>query len=150
MVVVPERKIVQISLPLMGMIVLSSLCFGQGAHAQEEKEEEAMVVVKEVSGKVSAIRSNFITIVYKKNVEKGIEYEIDFPIDKDVRVVHKKSLSEIKAGDMVIVKYEQEQKEDEVIKDDGSIERIIKIIGRKAKVITFIRATKKGVLSSGF
>ena len=109
------------------------------SQAQEaEEEEEIIIVMKEVSGEVGAISSSLITIIYNRDEEKKIEYEIDLPIDKDIRIVHKRRLSDISIGDIVRVKYEERQKEEQIQKE-GIAETKTKVIGRKAKVVTFIR-----------
>ena len=74
---------------LVGLITIWGVCYSQ------EQEEATTVIQKEVRGIVSAVSSHFITIVYKQDTQRHIEYEIDLPIDKDVKLRHKKRLSEI-------------------------------------------------------
>ena len=115
--------------------------FFTAALAQEE-EEEIIAVMREVSGEVGAISPGLITVIYNRDEDMKREDEIDLPIDKDVRLVHKSKLSDINIGDIVSVKYEELQKKEEIEKE-GITETKTRIIGRKAKVITFVRPKRE-------
>jgi len=125
--------------------LVAALVLGQtgvvGAQ-QAQEEEEIIIAPKVVSGEVAAISSRLITIIYDKDEEKKIEHEIDLPIDKDIKLVHKRELSDINIGDIVRVTYEESQKEEEIEKE-GITETITKVIGRQAKVITFVRPKRE-------
>ena len=60
-----------------------------------------------ISGEVSAVSKDFIAVVYRSDEAKGSAEEIALPVAKDVVVEHKQSLSQIGAGDMVDVEYEE-------------------------------------------
>ena len=118
------------------VIILGLVLFYLAAALEAgERDEEGIetVVVKEVSGEVYALNRNRITLIYSRDEEKGVEYEILLPFDKDVELVHKRSLDEIKIGDTVGVKYEETTIE---YKDKKSFRR-------KAKEIRFIKAAPR-------
>jgi hypothetical protein len=102
----------------------------QEAKKDEEKKAPAIKSeVKEVQGEVSFIAKRSISVVFYRDKEKGAESEILLPLPKDVIIEHKKSLAEIKTGDIVSVKYL-----DETIDYGEKKENKI-----TAKVIRFIR-----------
>ncbi|MFH0839268.1 MAG: hypothetical protein V1893_03690 [Candidatus Omnitrophota bacterium] len=103
------------------------LCLAETVQAQEEKAK-AEKRKGAIEGEISAISNKYISIVYKK--EKDAEYEMLLPIDKDIEIIHKKSLDEMKVGDTVYIEYE-----DEVITDTAEEGQAMK---RKAKVISFM------------
>jgi lysyl-tRNA synthetase class II len=90
----------------VGLVVVLVLGLIGGGQAQEAKEKgkEEVVEVKEISGKVVAFtpraKPKFIAIEVEK---ENTDYY--FIVDKEVKVVHKKNLSEIAIGDTVRVKY---------------------------------------------
>ena len=120
-----------IGLSLYGELIIKSY--------SKEKEEETIITFKEVMGEVSAITPNFIAIVYRREEEKGVAYEIALPIDKEVRIVHKKNLKEIEVGDTVRVRFAEIRKKEEVEREGGKREERIRMVGRKAKEIIFVR-----------
>ena len=125
---------------IKGAVVLFLLyLFGVAQAEQGKEEDKAVVVLKEVQGEVSALTSNFISIIYERDKEKGIDYEIALPIDENMRLVHKRSLKQIQLGDIVRVKYKEKRKECEEVGEDGTLKRKTKVIERKAAVITFVR-----------
>lgn len=108
-------------------------------NAQAEKAEiKTGNVMKGVSGEVSAIGKDYIAIVYNRDMKKGTEEEIMLSIAKDIKLEHKRSLSEIGAGDTVEVQFE------EVTEQTNEGPRTKRI----AKVIRFIRAAVKQPESS--
>lgn len=124
----------------------TAIAFAQDKQGEEESKEtkKAGRVVKGISGEVSAISKDFIAIVYRRDAAKGTEEEIALPIAKDVIIEHKKSLSEIGAGDLVDVEFEEVSEETE-----GGLKS-----RRVAKVISFIRSAlppkpESSVLVSG-
>jgi len=98
----------------------------------EAKEDEVKITreIKEIQGEISAIGKDYISIVYQREREKGVEYEIWLPLDKDnVRLIHKESLEELKVGDFIRVQYEEVTKEYK--------EKVRSF--RKVKTISFIK-----------
>ncbi len=87
---------------LLGVLVFFLLCLVAVGQTQEEKEKiKTTTAAKEVQGEISGIGKDCIAIVYERDLEKGIEYEMLLPIEKDIRLVHKQNLNQIKVGDIV-------------------------------------------------
>jgi len=117
------------------LFLFLSLMIPQTGLTEQGKEEKNQKVkftssMKEIEGEVSAINKQGIAIVYKKDAEKNQDFEIYLPINKNLRLVHKQSLDQIKVGDIVNVQYEETIEEHK----EGS-----KAI-HGARVITFVRA----------
>jgi len=93
---------------------------------------------KEVSGEVTGITKDTISVMYYYDNAENKEYEILLPIAKDVKLGHVKSLSELLVGDIVNVQYEEITEEDNVGKRTN----------RFAKVISFSRRPQKKPESS--
>ncbi|MDD4939668.1 MAG: hypothetical protein PHE18_05170 [Candidatus Omnitrophica bacterium] len=103
----------------------------QEAPAKKEKMTGRTADIKEIFGQVTWIGKKYISVVYATDDEKGVEYEMLLPYEKDLGLEHKRNLSDIAQGDMVRVQYEEEVKRF----DSGRQE-----VKRKAKVVTFVRA----------
>lgn len=99
---------------------------------KEATEERTVSVPKEIEGKVSGISPNFIAIAYGESKQASLEMAFD--LNKNVKVNHKKSLSEIAMGDTVKVDYDEITR----TRDDGK-----KISRRAAKMVTFLRKAEK-------
>ncbi len=98
----------------------------------EEKDARKIIgrSAKEIQGEVSWIGKDKIAVTYKRDDAKGGEYEILLSFDKNsVRLVHKKSLGEIKIGDVVRIEY------DETKEDSKGTEKI----NYQVKTIGFVR-----------
>ena len=100
--------------------------------------EDAQVTVKHVTGELSLIRPGSISVVYKRDAKKGMDYEMVLPFDKDVRLAYKRSLDEFQLGDTVRVTYEER-----TWKTDEDLERM----QRKAMEIQFMSPAKPGLRS---
>jgi lipopolysaccharide export LptBFGC system permease protein LptF len=123
-------KILGIGLAVM-LVFLS-----QGRLLAEEKKEEKIrttSVMKEVEGEISAIGKDYIAVVYERDNTKGEEYEILLPIDKDIKLVRKKSLDQIGVGDKVSIQYEELTEEYK----EGPKQK------RRAKIISFVKPAEK-------
>jgi hypothetical protein len=110
------------------------------ARAEEHKErafweapEDAKVAVKQVTGEVSLIRQGSISVVYQRDDKKAMDYEMVLPLDKNVRLAHKRSVNELQVGDTVRVTYEERS-----WKDDTGVERM----HRQATEIQFMSLAK--------
>ena len=131
-----KKRIISVTLSIILCFALAQLSLAAEKAQAKPKKQEVFVptvnsAVKEIQGEVSAIVNNFISIIYKK--EKGVDYEIGFPIDKNVKLVHKKSLQEIAVGDTVSIEFEEVN---ETAKDGT-------ITSRKPKAIYFVRPAIK-------
>ncbi len=103
---------------------------GTGAAKDTEKKEKIIKTASGgVAGTVSGITKNYISVLYDQDKEKNIDYEMLLPVDKDVQLEYKNSLSEIKVGDRVSVQYE------DTTTENSEKEKTLK---RKAKVVTFV------------
>jgi hypothetical protein len=120
-------------------MVLGLFCFVGMSQAQQGKEEEAVVEIKQVQGEVSSLspknNPKYIGITYKEDQERGTAEEIVLFIDKDVKLVHKRKLDEIGIGDKVDVTYN----EITTMTEEGQK----KINNRIAKVIGFVGGPDK-------
>ncbi len=119
-----------IVLCLLAFAVVSVFGFTEAGFAQD-KEKVIKTVSNGVNGEISGIGKNYISVVYGRDKEKGVDYEMLLPIDKNIQVEHKKSLGDMKVGDTVSVAYE------DVITEDFSKKQTMK---RKAKVVTFVKS----------
>ena len=70
------------------------------------KDSDAFTV-EMVSGEVSGIGKNFISIIYNRDYDAGAEYETMLPLDGDVKIKHKQDIKDIKPGDLVSAEYEK-------------------------------------------
>lgn len=122
-------------------LLLSCACGWVKALAQEKKDEVKRIsVIKEVTGEVTWFRKNRIVIMFKRDREHGTEEEILLPMDADVRVIHKRNVDEISAGDRVMVQYEELSEEWPDGKKSSSL---------KAKAITFLSSGSRNVPGEG-
>jgi len=115
---------------LCAVMLVLVLCLAVSLFAEEATEKKGPeIVMKEVTGEVSAIDKHCIAIVYKRD-ETG-EYELPLTIQEPPSVERIKGFDKIKMGDTVTVKYAQMTE----IRADGK-----EIIGDKfAKTIIFVK-----------
>lgn len=127
-----KRKIILIM--ALGAFIMCAIC-----RADEEKRSKLIrKVSNEVEGEVSAVSKDHIAVVYNRDIAKGIEYEMSFPIDSKVVFEHKKNLREISVGDRVRISFDEE-----TIQEEG------KEFNRRApKKLSFVSpAVKKPVVN---
>ena len=123
---------------LLGALIISA----PGASAvsaattdQPEKPAE-IVTLKSVKGKLDYVGSQCINLVYDR--KEGMEYEMDLPYDKDLKLMNKRKLGDFVRGDIVQVMYEET-----AWTDEGGMERE----RRKATEIQFVRPAITGLRS---
>lgn len=104
--------------------------------AASETQDDYAFTVETVSGEVSGIDKNYISIVYERDYDSGTEYEMLIPIDSKTAVKHKTKLADIKVGDLVSVEYEKPVPEDEVSEDETFKDKR----QTKARVVNFIQS----------
>jgi Cu/Ag efflux protein CusF len=85
--------------------------------ADDQALEVEPYTVMTVSGEVSAIDTKGIAIVYDRNYDTGMEYEIYLPVDKSTTFKHKASLKEIKTGDFVSADYYKTKEGKSILKN---------------------------------
>jgi uncharacterized membrane protein len=108
--------------------------------AAERKPLKTQTLIKTIEGEVVLIDKKTISIVYSRDLEKGVEYEMLLPYDKkELQLQHVKNLNEIKRGDIVSIEYE------EIIEEYGAED---KKEDRKAKLISFIKPAVKELTTS--
>ena len=123
----------------------------QGAAEQtQQQEDNAIVVTKEITGKVSAINPmyHFLTVIYQQEKEKGVEYELLLNFKDNVELRFKRALSELQFGDTIRVSYDEKQEEAERQTTDGKTEHYTKVLSRQAKVITFLKPRAIGLVTN--
>lgn len=118
---------------VIGLAMISFLWPGTIAEGQQDnKGRKPVKRTSVVQGEISGITKNYISIVYKRDREKDIEYEMLLPINrKDLQIEHKRNLDEFKVGDTVILTYE------DTVTGDNEKEQGMK---RKAMVIRFVKS----------
>jgi hypothetical protein len=103
------------------------------AQPVQQKIEET-TEMKEVEGTINAKSFTFLALGVGANSE-GTQVEMAFNVDKDVKIVHKKSYKELRAGDIVRVRYAEMKQVDASGKTIGS--------SRMLKQITFLKSAEK-------
>ena len=99
-----ENKKRMVLIMAVGIFIICGICRADG----DEKSKRVVVrVAKEIQGEVAGISKDSIAIIYNRNEATGEEYEMSFPVAKEVDIVHKKSINEIAVGDTVNVQYEE-------------------------------------------
>ena len=115
----------------LGLCLISIIaCFTERNYAQEDRGVK--MEVKEITGQVSYVDEDFISIVYKKESDSSREYEIMLYIDKDL-ILHNfqgKDLQDLNEQDTVNIEYVEIDKE-----------------GKTSRVAKRIRFVKKKTLS---
>lgn len=114
----------------IGLALLISFCFSFSGYAQPARSS---VTAKVVEGEISGMGKDYIAIVYKKEAEKGAEYEILLPLDDEVKLVHKKNLKELNIGDRVNIEF------DEIKEANDSKEKVT----FKSKKLSFVSPAEK-------
>ena len=125
-----ENKKRMVLIMAAGIFIIRAIALADG----DEKSKRVVArVAKEIQGEVAGISKDSIAIIYNRNEATGEEYEMSFPVAKEVDIVHKKSINEIAVGDTVNVQYEETT---EKSAEDKEKDLEIK---RQVKVITFLR-----------
>ena len=125
-----ENKKRMVLIMAAGIFIIRAIALADG----DEKSKRVVArAAKEIQGEVAGISKDSIAIIYNRNEATGEEYEMSFPVAKEVDIVHKKSINEIAVGDTVNVQYEETT---EKSAEDKEKDLEIK---RQVKVITFLR-----------
>lgn len=113
---------------LVRLLLLSmSISFLATRHAGTEPTQLKQIM-KEISGEVSCYEGDFISIVYKKEQDKGKEYEMMFAIDKDVILEGMTDPHTLNEQDIIKIEYVE-------IEQGGKSKRVAKKIILKEKKI---------------
>ena len=119
-------------------------------HAAAKPEDTAIIITKEVTGKVSAIntRGHFLTLIYQQDKAHGVENEILLTFQDDLKLQLLRDLRELKFGDTIKVSYEEKQQDAERKTEDGKSEPFTKVLSRDAKVIMFVKPKSMGLVTN--
>ncbi|MBI2871388.1 MAG: hypothetical protein HYY14_06745 [Candidatus Omnitrophica bacterium] len=121
----------------------SSSLWAQGPKGQAvgvKKNWVERTEAKSLSGQVSYVDSDYISIVYDRNNTTGEESEIGFWLDGSEALERKNALSEIHYGDAVQISFDEVVEEyDGQTLSDGTVAREKSVGKRKARGITFVR-----------
>ncbi|HDN86214.1 MAG TPA: hypothetical protein ENG49_03215 [Candidatus Omnitrophica bacterium] len=125
---------------ILGIVGLSLVCFIQGGGRLYGKEKEVEIIkveTKEITGEVVSFspmkNPKFIGVAYQVG---DVGYDAFFKVDENVKIVHKRSLDEIKLGDMVSVTYNEITQ-----KTEGGREQTVRV----AKTIRFIKPATREI-----
>ncbi len=124
-------------IPLIILALVFTLGISSIALAKSAEQGSSRIVktsTKELTGTISGISIDSISLVYKEDKQKGIEYEILLPLNSDIEIQHKKSLKDFNVGDMASVAF------DEVVIELPGGEKKVE---RKIKMISFVRSADK-------
>ena len=120
-------------------LVLALGLSGSLAWAEQAKKDQEKVVSKEVTGQVIWVGKRAISVEYDRTQEST--YEMLLPVSSETKVERVKSLSELKRGDTVSVKYKQRSKKGE----DGQ-DVILATVATKVALVR--QASPEGTLRS--
>jgi hypothetical protein len=123
------RKGIKIIISLCLLVIL--LFNPQSNYAGGGKK--AKFVVKKITGEVGFVNDNFISVVYRKEEDRGKEYEIMLYIDKGVMLedITDNDLTNLDTEDIVKVEYIE-------VDEEGKSKRIarkVRFIRKKAPII---------------
>lgn len=116
------------------LFLIATFLIALPVFAQEKSDKPRYTkTAKLLQGEISGISRNFISIIYYKDAQKGIEYEMAFPLDSDIQLKHKRSLDQLSVGDTVAIDF------DETIEETaGGTD-----VKNKARAISFVRPAVK-------
>lgn len=125
---------------VLGLIISSAIpgfAAADKLSADSEKKEEVVLnkSMGTITGTISAVSSDSISVAYHEDKAKGIEYEMLLLLDNAFTIENKKNLSELKVGDTVKITYEDVTSE--------KIENKEQKVERKAKIVSFVRSAVK-------
>ena len=104
-----EKRLTPILLAAsVSLLVVGLAEAGISDHARDLEEQ---VAYEEVKGRVVSVSTHAISVEYSQKDQAS--YEMLLPLTRDIRLSHLRSLSELKPGDTVTVKYAQTYKEND-------------------------------------
>ena len=129
--------------------VIAALGFGgAAAWAEPDKtDDDTKVVSREMMGTVSAVGSSYLTLVYNKDAEHGVDQEILLNIGKDVEMLHLKKLTDLTFGDTVRVKFDERQRTVHKPAEDGTLVEETQVVGREITLVSFLKPANTGFVS---
>lgn len=112
-----------------------------------EEGDDTIAVTKEVTGTISTLPPPFLSVVYRRDAKKGIEWEMPLQVGKSTELRYKRSLSELQRSDTVSVQYVEKQRVVKHQGKDGSPREETQVVSREAQIIIFLRPAKQGLMS---
>jgi hypothetical protein len=120
---------VMVACGLIAGFAAAALALEQGKEPAHS-EEKITTVSNTITGRISNIDKTTFAVEYASNEATGEVFEMLFPLDKDMKVVHKNGFSEFSVGDTVEVQFV-----------DTAIERKNSKDGKRVvAALTFIKA----------
>ena len=119
------------------LILLIGFTFSLSAQAKDKKDKTTIMKGKDVTGEISMIERTYISVIYKRDKDKGIEYEMMLPLNKEV-IFTRTKLEDLSVGDEIIVSSDEYFVEN----DEGQQKFDKKVI----KEIKFLRNSVKDKL----
>ncbi len=113
-------------------VIILAVFSSIGLAKEDIAKNKETITNKEVQGEISGIGKDYISVIYKKDEEKGVDYEILLPIEHDISLNHKQNLGELKPGDIVRIQYQETTQQTK----NGPKS------SRKAKIINFVKSGK--------
>gem|GEM_PF-5950453 len=108
-----------------------------------EKTEEIEASIEAV---VSSIQDHYIALVYNES-QKGIEREIGFHKNLDIRLIHKQRWDKIKKGEKVLARYVEKRRVREGKSDTGEFKQDSFVQDRKLTSLEFEEPQKRQLIS---
>lgn len=122
------RLIISISL----IFIIKNASFAQAndnpGNTSVKKEPELVtrtVTPREIQGEISALSKRYIAVVFDKDKD-GVDLEMSYPVDQNVKFEHKHALSEFQVGDTVYLQFDELKEES---KGASTSRRTLKLIG---------------------
>ena len=86
----------------IGLILLAGFAFGLTVKAKGKKTIETIARGKDVTGEISLIEDTYINVIYKRDKNNGVEYEMMIPLNNGV-LFTRTNLENLSIGDEIIV-----------------------------------------------
>ena len=112
------------------LFVFFTTAMAEGNQGNKNEMGKVSTEAKEVEGEIAWMNKNSIAVTYKSDAEAHSEEEILLPLNDNIKIEHKKDLSEIKIGDRVRVRFVEET-------TDRGDTQVLKCM---IKTITFIKS----------
>ena len=108
-----------------------------------EKTEEIEASIMAV---VSSIQDNYIALVYNES-QKGVEREIGFHKNLDIRLIHKHRWDEIQKGEKVLARYVERRQVREGKSDTGELKQDSFVQDRTLMSLEFEEPQKRQLIA---
>ena len=130
-------------------VMIAALGLG-GATAwaeSDQTEDDTTVVSREMMGTVSAVGPSYLTLIYDKDTEHGVDHEILLNVGKDVVLLHLRKLTDLTFDDTVRVKFDERQRTVHKPAEDGTMAEETQVVGREITLVSFLKSANTGFIS---